>query len=210
MWKSGDHVLLRGIYNHHVWIAQSAVVVKDDPSEVALAILPGARCAVPEGYLNRKHGAEGKWSRWDDYLHDRRDMQEFTWQTNRLLLLMEPEKYYASIYFWNHASNEFLCYYVNFQLPFTRTTCGFDTLDLELDIVIEPSYAWEWKDAQEYQDGIAKGVFQQEWIEAIDQAKVEVFQKLESRSYPFDGSWLNWVPDPAWVAPSLPEAWDQV
>lgn len=202
--------MLRGIYNHHVWIAQSCIVVKDDPSEVALVILPDARCAVPEGYLNRKHGAGGKWSRWDDYLNDRRDMQQFNWHTNRLLLLMEPEKYYASIYFWNHATNEFLCYYVNFQLPFSRSTHGFDTLDLELDIVIEPSYEWEWKDAQEYQDGIAKGIFQQEWIDHIDRAKLEVFQKLGSRAYPFDGSWLNWTPDPTWSAPSLPEGWDRV
>jgi hypothetical protein len=66
MWKPGDHVLLRGIYNNHVWIAQSSIVVKDDPAEVALALLPGAGCAVPEGYLNRKHGTGGKWSRWDD------------------------------------------------------------------------------------------------------------------------------------------------
>lgn len=210
MWQPGDHVVLRGIYNQHVWIAQSAIVVKDDPAEVALTIFPGAGCAVPEGYLNRKHGTEGKWSRWDDYLNDHRNMQALTWHTNRLLLLMEPERYYASIYFWDHASHEFLCYYVNFQLPFTRSTSGFDTLDLELDIVIEPSYEWEWKDAQEYQDGIAKGVFQQEWIDSIERAKPDVFKKLEARAYPFDGSWLTWMPDPKWSAPSLPEGWDQV
>jgi protein associated with RNAse G/E len=210
MWKPGDHVLLRGIYNNHVWIAQSSIVVKDDPAEVALALLPGAGCAVPEGYLNRKHGTGGKWSRWDDYLNDRRDMQEFNWHTNRLLLLMEPESYYGAVYFWNHASNEFLCYYINFQLPFTRTAHGFDTLDLELDIVIEPSYEWQWKDAEEYQEGIAKGVFQPQWIEKIDQAKAEVFQKLESKAYPFDGSWLNWMPDPRWSPPKLPEDWDKL
>ena len=170
MWKSGDHVILRGIYNQNVWIAQSAVVVQDDPAEVALAILPGARCAVPEGYLSRKHGTEGKWSRWDDYQNNRRNMQEFSWKTNRLLLLMEPEKFYASIYFWNHDTHEFLCYYVNFQLPFTRSVHGFDTLDLELDIVIDPSYEWHWKDMEEYEDGIAKGIFLPEWLDRIDQA----------------------------------------
>lgn len=210
MWNPGDRVVLRGIYDNHVWIAQSAIVVKDQLEEVALAILPGAQCAVPEGYIKRKHGGEGKWTRWDDYKNDRRSLQELTWHTNRLLLLMSPADYYASIYFWDHATHEFLCFYVNFQLPFKRSTHGFDTLDLELDIVVEPSYEWQWKDLEEYQEGIAKGVFQQEWIDNIDHAKKAVFQKLESRSYPFDGSWLTWMPDPSWAAPSLPKGWDTV
>lgn len=210
MWKPGDHVVLRGIYNRHVWIAQSAVVVKDDLAEVAIAIIPGAQCAVPEGYISGKHGATRKWSRWDDYQNDHRNMQELTWHTNRVLLLMEPEKYYASIYFWNDSSHEFLCYYVNFQLPFTRSVHGFDTLDLELDIVIDPSYEWQWKDVEEYQDGIAKGIFMREWIDGIDQAQKEVFRKLESRIYPFNGSWLNWMPDPNWSIPTLPNGWDTI
>ena len=145
MWQPGDNVVLRGIYNQHVWIAQSAIVVKDEPEEVAIAICPGAQCAMPEGYINGKHGVRREWSRWEDYSKGNRNMQEFTWHTNRLLLLMKPDEYYASIYFWNHASEEFLCYYVNFQLPFIRSTNGFDTLDLELDIVIEPTYEWHGK-----------------------------------------------------------------
>lgn len=210
MWNPGDHVILRGIYNRRVWIVQSSIVVKDEPNEVALALLPGAQCAMPEGYIHGKHGPEGKWSRWDDYLHKLPNLQEFTWHTNRLLLLMRPEDYYGSIYFWRHDTNEFLGYYVNFQLPFTRTTNGFDTLDLELDIVIEPSYAWHWKDSEEYQDGIAKGILGKEWTDQIEQSKPEVFQIIEQHLYPFDGSWLNWRPDPSWELPKLPTGWDQV
>ncbi len=210
MWKSGDNVVLRGIYNHRVWIAQSAVVVKDDPDEVALAILPGAQCAMPEGYINGKHGVRRGWSRWEDYRNDDCNMQDFIWHTNRLLLLMEPEKYYATIYFWRNEDHQFLCYYVNFQLPFTRSANGFDTLDLELDIVIEPAYDWRWKDVEDYQDGIARGILSKEWTDKIDQAKNEIFQKIEMRSYPFDGFWLNWTPHSSWSPPKLPENWDQI
>lgn len=210
MWKPGDHVVMRGVYNQHVWIVQSAIVVKDTVEEVAIAILPGAQCAMPEGYINGKHGVRGKWSRWDDYQNDRRDMQEFTWHTNRLLVLMQPEKYYASIYFWKHDTGEFLCYYVNFQLPFVRSAHGFDTLDLELDIVLEPSLAWSWKDQEEYQDGIARGVLRPEWIDEIEQSTEEIFQKIELRKYPFDGAWLNWQLDPGWSTPRLPNDWDQI
>jgi hypothetical protein len=32
---------------------------------------------------------------------------------------------------------------------------------------------------------------------------------LEKRQYPFDGSWLDWMPDPSWTPPKLPENWDK-
>src|SRR5215207_2322831 len=210
MWKPGDTVVLRGIYNQRVWIAQSALVVQDDSKEVALAILPGAECAMPEGYINGKHGVRRDWARWEDYISDNRKMQKFIWHTNRLLLLMEPQKYYATIYFWKDDNHQFQCYYINFQLPFIRTTHGFDTLDLELDIIIEPSYEWYWKDLEDYQDGIERGILLKDWTDQIDEAMKEIFQKIELRQYPLDGSWLNWKPDPNWSPPQLPENWDKI
>jgi len=210
MWKSGDCVILRGVYNRRVWIAQSAFVVKDTREETALAMLPGAECMMPEGYVNGKHGERRAWDRWKDYKTNDCNMVRFFWHTNRLLLLLEPDKYYATVYFWKGDTDEFLCYYINFQIPFQRSKYGFDTLDLELDIVIEPSFKWKWKDLEEYQDGINKGIILKEWTEKIDNAKTEVFQKIEQRQYPLDGKWLNWYPDPSWSSPKLPADWDKV
>ena len=187
-WKPGDTVALRGIYNQRVSYMQSAVVVRDSSEEVALAIIPGAECCAPEGYINGKHGAAGQWDRWDKYLKGDWKMQSFVWHTNRLLILLQPEKYYASYYFWRANDNEFLCYYVNFQLPFDRSSIGFDTFDLELDIVIEPTYEWHWKDLDDYQRGIQRGILCKEWVREINAAQPEVFEKLKKRQYPFDGS----------------------
>ncbi len=210
MWNPGESVVLRGIYNQRVWYIQSAIVVHDKPEEVALAVLPGAQCAAPENYITGKHGADGHWNRWDDYLADQWNMETYNWRTNRLLILLQPGKYYASMYFWHDERNEFLCYYVNFQLPFKQTAIGFDTLDLELDIVIEPNYAWEWKDVDDYQRGIQRGVLLNDWTQSIEAAKPEVFAKLAEHQYPFDGSWLGWKPDPNWLPPKLPVNWDKI
>ncbi len=210
MWKPGDSVAFRGIYNQRVWIVESALVVKDSEEETVLALLPGAECMMPEGYVNGKHGERHTWDRWSDYQSDNRNMVKFLWHTNRLLVLLEPDKYYATIYFWEDATDQFLCYYVNFQLPFWRSGCGFDTLDLELDVVIEPSYGWQWKDLEDYQDGINRGILLKEWTAKVDDAKKEIFQKIERRQYPLDGAWLNWKPDPSWSAPKLPADWDRV
>lgn len=209
-WKPGDTVALRGIYNQRVSYMQSALVVQDDPNEVALAILPGAECAAPDDYINGKHGTEKLWDRWGLYQKGSWDMLSYRWHTNRLLILLQPEKYYASYYFWRAGDNKFLCYYVNFQLPFRRSSIGFDTFDLELDIIIEPTYEWRWKDVEDYQRGIECGMLRDEWVQEINAAKPEIFEKLEKHQYPFDDSWLNWVPDPSWLPPKLPENWDKI
>ena len=209
-WKSGDIVVMRGIYKQRPWYVQSAVVIHDEPKEVALAVLPGAECFAPEGYINGKHGTSRQWNRWDDYINDNWKMQGYNWHTNRLLYLIEPEKFYASIYFWHDDTNQFLCYYINFQLPFQRSEIGFDTLDLELDIIIEPTYKWSWKDLNEYRAGIHKGIILKEWADQIDCAKLEILEKIEKRQYPLDGQWLDWKPDPNWRTPKLPENWSKV
>jgi protein associated with RNAse G/E len=210
MWKPGDHVVLRGIYNSHVWYIQSANVVHDTTEEVALVVMPGTQCAAPAGYITGKHGTDENWNRWGDYLNDNWNMQSYNWRTNRLLILLQPEKYYAHMCFWHDERNEFLCYYVNFQLPFKRTAIGFDTLDLELDIVVKPNHSWQWKDADDYRNGIECGVLTSHWIQGIEEAKQEIFTKLEKREYPFNGHWLSWMPDPSWSLPALPENWDKI
>ena len=209
-WQPGDAVALRGIYNQRVWYLQSAIVVRDQPDEVALAMLPGAECMAPIGYINGKHGPNGKWDRWGDYLNDHWIMDRYNWHTNRLLILLQPERYYATIYFWHNDTDEFLCFYTNFQLPFRRSALGFDTFDLELDIVVEPDYEWHWKDEDDYHRGIERGIFPQEWVREIDTAKQEVLEKIEERLYPYDGSWLDWRPDPAWTPPTLSANWDKI
>jgi len=209
-WQPGDTVALRGIYNQRVWYMQSAIVVRDESHEVALAVLPGAECMAPVGYINGKHGPNRSWDRWGDYLNDNWVMGRYNWNTNRLLILLQPEKYYATIYFWKNDTDTFLCFYTNFQLPFRRSALGFDTFDLELDIVIEPDYEWYWKDKDDYDEGIERGIISHDWVRGIDAARQEVLEKIEQRLYPYDGSWLNWRPDPTWVPPTLSENWDKI
>ena len=209
-WKPGDAVALRGVYDRHISHIQSAIVVQDHPDEVVLAILPGAECSAPEGYMEKKHGTTGGWDRWGIYQQGDWKMQKYIWHTNRLLMLLRPEKYYASYYLWRANNNEFLCYYINFQLPFWRSAIGFDTFDLELDIVVKPTYEWRWKDLEDYQRGMDCGILRKEWIQEINAVQPEVFGNLEKRNYPFDGFWLTWMPDPHWLPPTLPENWDKI
>jgi protein associated with RNAse G/E len=206
MWRPGDVIAWRGIYRQRVWHAQTTIVVKDTSDEMVLALITGAECVAPEGYLNGKDSNKRRWNFNDkDW-----EIENYLWRTNRLLLLLEPEKYYSIMHFWDDASSQFKCYYVNFQVPFTRSHCGIDTLDLDLDIIINPDLSFEWKDEDDYQTAIDHGIIFPEWIQGIEAAKHEIFDKLERHQYPFDGTWLNWMPEPDWSPPKLPADWDKI
>lgn len=208
-WQPGEIVALRGMYQRQPWYIQAARVVQDSPEEVALLLLPGAECAAPYGYIHQKHGPDGEWQRWDEMLNPPWQLEKYRWRTNRFLILLKPGEFFATYYLWEDATDLFKCYYINFQLPFRRSLCGFDAFDLELDLVIAPDYTWEWKDSAEYQRGIEQGLLLPEWVEGIEAAQPELFARLEQRRYPLDGSWLNWKPDPSWTAPNLPDGWER-
>ncbi|MBE0682769.1 MAG: DUF402 domain-containing protein [Anaerolineales bacterium] len=206
MWKPGEIVTWRGIYRERIWHAMSTIVVKDAPQETILAIFPGAECMVEEQYPKGKKNGKRRW----DYQTEDWKLENFTWHTNRLLIILEPKKFYSPIFFWNDARNEFLCYYINFQLPFKRNHCSVDTLDLDLDIIVNPDFSFEWKDLDDYEKGIETGVILPEWVNEIETAKSEILDRLERREYPFDNSWLNWRPDPNWTLPKLPANWEEI
>jgi protein associated with RNAse G/E len=206
MWNPGDVISWRGIYRSRVWHAQTVIVVRDAPDETVLTLLPGTECMSPEGYSLGKNSYKRRWN----FKEKDWQLEKYSWHTNRLLLLLEREKYYSTMYFWNHGTSEFLFYYINFQVPFQRSQCGIDTLDLDLDLIIHPDFSYEWKDAEDYQKAIENEIILPEWIQGIDRAKREIFEKLEKRLYPYDGSWLNWIPDPTWSPPTLPENWDKI
>ena len=206
MWKLGEMIVWRELYRERVWHAKSVFVVRDLPNEIALSIIPGAECAAEEHYARGIKNGRRRW----DFKNSDWKLERYSWLENRVLAITEPEKYYSIMLFWNHASNRFLGYYVNFQLPFRPYDDGVESLDLDIDIDIEPNLTFKWKDIDDYQNAINHGLIMPEWVDEIDKAKPEIFDKLEKRQYPFDGSWLDWKPDPSWALPKLPENWDKI
>jgi predicted RNA-binding protein associated with RNAse of E/G family len=206
MWKPGETIVWRGIYRKRVWHAQTVIVVKDTAEEIVVALLPGTECMVPEGYSDGKQSSTRRWA----FKEKQWELERLRWHTNRLLFLLAPEKYYSTILFWDDQSDKFLFYYLNFQLPFQRSQMGIDTLDLELDLIIHPDFSYEWKDMDDYEKGIETEIILPEWMRGIETAKREILDRLEERQYPYDGSWLDWKPEPAWAPPGLPKGWDQV
>jgi hypothetical protein len=210
MWNSGDTVAMRGVYNNWICYAQSARVIQDTPSETVLLVEPGSECAAPADYIHRRHGDGSHWDRWQQTMSNTLNVETFAWRINRFLILLEPEKYFSTVYIWDGASGEFQHYYINFQLPFKRSHCGFDTLDLDLDILVNIQNEWEWKDIDDYEKGIRSGGIRPEWVGEIEKAKGEVFTRIENALYPLNRHWLDWRPDAIWPKTTLVHGWDSV
>jgi hypothetical protein len=68
----------------------------------------------------------------------------------------------------------------------------------------------EWKDEDDYQHAIHNEPGFLDLVAPIELAKPEIFDRINKRAYPFDGSWLDWKPDPDWSPPKLPENWDKI
>lgn len=205
--QAGEEIALRSVFNRQVSYAQAVTVIQDTQEQTTLLLLPDAQCAACEGYFTWRSGDNSLGSRWDEALKGDWKLREFSWNTNRFLILLWPEKFYSVYLIWNQQNNALVCHYVNFQTPYQRSRAGFDTYDLELDIVIHPDRSWNWKDEEDYQDGIRAGCIRPEWVQGIEQAQSEVFALLAKRAYPFDGAWLDWQPSAGHTPACLPQDW---
>jgi hypothetical protein len=96
---------------------------------------------------------------------------------------------------------------VNLQEPFRRTRRGFDTQDLELDIVVELDGAWRYKDDEALDAWIERGRWTEAEVAAIRREGAAIAAELDAGRRWWSDDWAVWEPDPAWRVPSLPVDW---
>ena len=214
--RIGDVVVHRGVYNGKVWLARPAIVVEDNASWTKLLIRPGSVCQVPAGLIQRKYDGESEssgfqLSRWDEQASNDWEKVEWVWRTNRFKIINQPGKYYSISLIWHDETDEFICWYVNFELPLTRSPIGFDTLDLEIDLIVKPDLTIQWKDDAEYAVGVNRGIITADQVKQIERAKTDVLKMISNRAYPFgDEMLIAWRPPSSWEVPQLVKKWDLV
>ena len=82
-------------------------------------------------------------------------------------MLQRPGEMYAVWVFWKGPDREFDCWYVNLQEPFRRTDVGYDTQDLELDIVVSFDGSWVLKDDEVLELRVREGRLSEEQVGAV-------------------------------------------
>jgi predicted RNA-binding protein associated with RNAse of E/G family len=106
-------------------------------------------------------------------------------------------------------------WYVNLEAPPARwaddSLAGVDTFDHALDIVVTPDRQWHWKDEVEYLERAGHPDYWTTDQAADIRAEGErVIKDIEAGAFPFDGTWRDFGPGPAWPLPALPHSgWDR-
>ncbi|WP_198676397.1 DUF402 domain-containing protein [Kribbella monticola] len=97
---------------------------------------------------------------------------------------------------------DFAGWYVNFELPYDETQYGLRTMDLVLDLLVDPAGNPQLKDQDDYAQAVARGIL--DVPVDLEEEAARVLRELGRRRGPFDPSWIDWRPDPSWSTPVLP------
>jgi hypothetical protein len=127
-----------------------------------------------------------------------------TWdKTSTLRLIAEDE--WSSIWWFFGLDGGFLGWYVNLEIPRGRTVTGPDRIDGVLDLTVTPAGHWSWKDEDEAEEAVLAGRLTAGELARLRAEGARLGALAEAGAFPFDGTWTDFSPDPAWPRPRLPD-----
>ncbi|HUF34068.1 MAG TPA: DUF402 domain-containing protein [Acidimicrobiales bacterium] len=176
------------------WFACPVHVVEDSEEQLVTFISPGAEFAFPDGDWPTPDGRHPWGGR-------------SAWVGHGCLMVQRPGEHHAIWHLWEGPDRSLACWYVNLQTAFRRTALGYDTQDLELDIVVLPDGTWSFKDLEVLDDRVAEGRYSGELVEWVVALGNQLGARLDAGERWWDPTWASWTPDPAWADAPLPEGW---
>jgi protein associated with RNAse G/E len=172
---------------------------------------------VPAGSAHRDLGhADGRHLRqvpFEEWPSVPKAYDQRPWSTD--VLMMHPREGDFSVWFFRTPSGELTHWYVNLERPAVRWTdgdlTGLDTIDYDLDVVVRPDLSWSWKDNDEFVERLGHpDVY---WVDDEQAVRAEgerIIKLAEAGEFPFDGTMLDYRPDPNWTIPTtMPIGWDR-
>ena len=137
---------------------------------------------------------------------------DLVWAGGSLIRLIEPGAWHCVDVEFD-AAGEFIGWYVNLQQPVRRAgsrfdTVRFDTVDLVLDLVVDPARSWRLKDEDDFQRAITDGHINAETGNRVRAEAERMIGVLAADGSPFcESEWLGWRPPADWTIPPLPADW---
>ncbi|NJC68189.1 DUF402 domain-containing protein [Planosporangium thailandense] len=185
-------------------------VVSDDDRGLLLWIAPGS----PTRSLRADDGRTLRSMPFAEWITRRPVLAAGNWEGPGILKLIRPGAAHSVWWFWDDAG-AFAGWYVNLEEPAVRwddgDLAGLDIVDQDLDICVEPNRSWLWKDEHELTERLRFP--DHYWVRDADAVWAEgrrVIPDIEAGLFPFDGTWCDFEPQPAWLTPpALPAGWDR-
>jgi len=206
----GRTVLYRNIDGARLACVRPCRVISDDERGLLLWLARGTPVIV-EAAADGRGIRDMPFAEWVGLEHR---LVHTTWQGPGLLKFIPPEGDF-SVWFFRDERGNFKNWYVNLEYGALRwddgTAAGVDVIDQDLDIVIHPDRSWEWKDEDEFRERLA--LPEHYWVR--DEAAVwaegrRLIKLIEAGDFPFDGTWTDFRPDPAWpILSAVPPGWDR-
>lgn len=132
-----------------------------------------------------------------------------TWTGGSLVRIIPRGRWYAVDLEYD-AERAFTGYYINFQEPLRATAQGFDTVDLVLDIVVDPAGQSRMKDEDDFAAAVASGHIPRGTAERLRGEAARLSRVVERDGAPIQAQeWLAWRPPSDWVVPMLMDGWQQ-
>jgi Protein of unknown function (DUF402) len=205
--KPGDIALVQEVWRERVWAARPVRVVRDDGDFVALWFPRGTRWKAPTSdphrpWLEDRGGRLAECAVSGEWV-----FRDAEWDVDTLWL-MHAGDWHAVWVSWLDDGTHW-GWYVNLQEPFRRTKLGFETMDLVLDLIIDPDGTWRWKDEDELAAFARRGLVDRKTEDFLRAEGHRVLARAERNEPPFSEPWLEWRPDPAWDTPELPAEWER-
>ena len=207
--EPGQVIVHRNTRRGRIAFARPVRVVSDTERGLLVWLAQGAPAmyeVAPDG-----RGARGR--PFTDWVTMAYAMVPGQWNGPGILMFFPAGADHSVWWFWT-PTGEFHSWYVNLEERAVRWddghTSGVDVVDQDLDVVVAPDRSWQWKDEDEFTERLA--LPEHYWVadeQAVRDEGLRVIKQVEAGEFPFDGSWTDFVPDPAWGIPDLPAGWDR-
>lgn len=173
-------------------------VVQDTPKAIVLFQPDGTICKKRVGIRGGPRGRNMvDWSG---------EYEDVAWRGPSVLRMHVPGTSHAIVRDWEGGTAT--GWYINLERLWSRTSIGFDSFDLVLDIEVSADLStWRWKDEDELEWSIREGKLSSTQADLAREEGERVARAIERRSWPFDADWSRWAPDRSWTIPSLPDGW---
>lgn len=207
MWAPGQTIVHQEVWRGRVWAARPLTVVEDADDRLLLWMPQGTRRKVPVTPPGRTDPDSLKDRTIENLARGDWVYGDHVWDVS-CLWLVRPGDWHAVWVSWLEGAH--YGWYINLQRPYRRTALGIEAMDLMLDVVAEPDLTWRWKDAEEFDELVDRGIFDVDTGHRVRGEAEAVIRRIEAREEPFSEPWPDWRPDPGWSPPVLPDGWDEV
>jgi hypothetical protein len=195
-WTRGELITRREVLRGRPWLGLPAYVVEHSEDLLALYAPEGSPFGFTAGdwpTTNGRHPYDGVLTHWNG---------------PGCLQLQRPGEPYA-VWRLSREDGSLARWYVNLQAPFQIRGGNVDTLDHELDIVVEPGgRVGRIKDAEKVDESARLGRFDTAQAREIHRQGEAILALVRAGDHWWE-PWRTWEPDPTWTAPAtLPAGWE--